>query len=189
MTRTDIEAKLKPFTESITDGSLSTLSAIRHHLSLLIEVRKIGVSIPLILEISGCPYSSSTFSDKLSKLKKQAYLNNTISQNQDITITPSIVLTNKQKQLEITRKLEANDFENTAWIKALDLYETFHENALIGIIPTLVKAGWTPTNYYLLRDKFNITTFKKLLTVIDVEIKNYRFRKNIFKDGKAFFAN
>ncbi len=62
MTRTDIEIKLKPFTESITDGSISTLSAIRNHLSLLVEVRKLGVSIPLILEISGCSYSPSTFS-------------------------------------------------------------------------------------------------------------------------------
>jgi hypothetical protein len=170
MTRTDIEIKLKPFTESITDGSISTLSAIRNHLSLLVEVRKLGVSIPLILEISGCSYSPSTFSDKLSKLKKQA-------QQSSLSVT-----TTKTQKKDIT----SNNIDYNDWIKAFDFKDTFHTNALKLIVPALEKGGWNSDNYHLLRTKYEIMTLNQLINIVGT-MKSSQFRRIVYKDGQAVF--
>ncbi|MCD9492609.1 hypothetical protein GLP30_17200 [Photobacterium phosphoreum] len=119
MTRSDIEIKLKPFTESITDSSISTLSAIRLHLPLLIDMRNIGVSVPLIIEISGCSYSVSTFYSKFSQLRKNSNINiskqvdrignQTVNQDDNILVkskTPSIENTSNANVLNIVPDIE-----------------------------------------------------------------------------------
>lgn len=108
MTKSDLENKLKPFTDSITDGTLSTMSAIRLHLSLLLDIRKIGVPIPVILEITGCPYSPSTFSDKLSKLRKKMQDNTTKGSNQNHFINTPTQQSKEPAQEIISKTTKAN---------------------------------------------------------------------------------
>lgn len=200
MTKSDIENKLKPFTDSITDGTLSTMSAIRLHLALLLDIRKIGVPVPIILEISGCPYSPSTFSDKLSKLRKETQ-NNTSNDssilNQNYAIKTSTQQsiesvqefasnTNKDEQQSNIEPPSISEIEIKAWKKAFAFSRPSHPNVFPLIIPTLTKAGWTPENYHILKKQFDINTFSQLNMVLS-NIMSCKFRKIIFRDGKAVF--
>ena len=176
----DLQKELMPFIIDVSQGILSAASCIRNHTSLILSLRSKGYSIKHIVAASSISYSTIQFSNKLSECKRASFSNNT---KNVITASKNIEPTNIKKESKKTTEIDT-----ATWKRTFNFYENYHENALIGIIPILVKAGWNTENYHLLQDKFNITTLKELITVVDVEIKNYRFRKNIFKDGKAFFS-
>ncbi|ARR51942.1 hypothetical protein [Photobacterium damselae] len=172
MTRSDIEAKLKPFTESISDGSLSTLSAIKLNLSLLIELRKIGVSVPLIIEISGCSYSPSTFYVKFSQLRKEMR-NNTSNDSSTLNQNHSIKTSTQQNKEPVQEVVTKNEHQNNSEIDINAWRETFarniHEKIPDNLIEKLARGfeeiNVNLDNWHLFAKKHSIFNTKKLLYI------------------------
>lgn len=186
MNRNDIENKLKPFTESISSGLFSTMSAIRLHLPLLIEIRKLGVPVQVILNISGCPYSQRTFINKLSQLRKEMQ-NNTSSDSSTLNQNHSIKTSTQQNKepvqevvSNITKKepLKNSEVDIDAWRDAFakNIYGKIPDHLINTLALGLAEINVTLDNWHLFAKKHSIFNVKKLLYIYSNR-RMYKFKE------------
>ncbi|HHC7135595.1 hypothetical protein ETN89_21150 (plasmid) [Photobacterium damselae subsp. damselae] len=172
MNRNDIENKLKPFTESISSGLFSTMSAIRLHLPLLIEIRELGIPVQVILNISGCSYSQRTFINKFSQLRKEMR-NNTSNDSSTLNQNHSIKTSTQQNKEPVQEVVTKNGHQNNSEIDINAWRETFarniHEKIPDNLIEKLARGfeeiNVNLDNWHLFAKKHSIFNTKKLLYI------------------------
>jgi CRISPR/Cas system-associated protein Cas5 (RAMP superfamily) len=171
--------RLKPFTDCLK-SRLSVRASILNNSGLLLGLRNEGYKIEDILELSQCNYSKQSFSNALYQAKKD-------SSNIKSTTAPK---TEEKKAAITIDNIDTNSsivFVIDDWIKAFKFNQEVKKTAsLESVVDTFEKAGWTPENFYLLKENFELHNTRQLID-LSGEIQKSKFRKIIFKDNKACF--
>lgn len=123
--------------------------------------------------------TKDTFFNALYRARKKIKQNN-IQPIKTVLIENSI----DSKRPSIPKQEQELDYSD--WIKSFAFNQNFNHKVLRVTIPDLIKGGWNPENYHILRDKFDILNYQKLSKVMGV-MRASNFRKTIYKDGKAYF--
>lgn len=196
MNKKTIEIALKPLIEQVESKLFSNASCITHNISTIVELRKLGVSLTTIIQISGLSLDEKSLSSQIYRSKKKVSYqsNDKESKLGNIVDAENGTLEHENEHKKASSDVEIEPHSNfnkggysdEDWIKAFSFTASFHPRALITVVPTLEKAGWNPDNYYILKNKFTILTFPQLVGVVG-NISSSRFRKMIFNDGNPIF--
>ena len=160
MTKEQLEQYLSPFITDLNGEVLSKFTCIRHHASLLLSLRKKGVSLTIIKEVSNLDIDIKLFSVKLSQAKRA--LNESRVMEKEFTNVADIIVTpeNKEHHNE-TYNLEKNkEYTNQDWINAFGF--NVNEKSLKFITEVFINNDITPDNWFKIKNKHDIFNDNKL---------------------------
>lgn len=177
----DIDNLKKSIKEDRESGLFSLQSIFDRHIDEFDRLKLNGYSykkmhLILNLDIAYRHYTNLLYRARCKKIKKGG-----VEDRKPIQIATNLVSTNNKY---LNEKGESEEYNKTEWIKVFNFIQPVRDTPVLdSTIKTLLKAGWTTENYHILREKYSITTFRRLIDAVSF-IRSSKFRKNIFKDNK-----
>ena len=172
-----LKERLTPFSNDIDSGrSFSAVVAI--HYELIRALQDERYPLKLIIEASGIEQSAKALSLAMYRAKQRKEKNGVVessptlatpdyqvAKNPNITKVTDTSSPSKEGEIIISEELKQ------CWTEAFgfSLSDTFLPFA----IEALMEHGWTPENYYKLKDRLNIFNSKKLTKTLS-EIKKHK---------------
>lgn len=176
----------KTIIKDLQGGILSQKAIIKRNFNTLVELRKLNISINKIIEVCGFTYTNASFRNKFYECKRSINTNDPDIQKDKCSTSTKNLESKHSIRNNTTTVLNNTTRDYSDWIEAFDFKDTFHENALKIVVPSLEKGGWDCSNYHLLRSKYEIMTLDQLIKIIGT-MKSSKYRKIVYKDGQACF--
>ncbi|HCH0965972.1 TPA: hypothetical protein NKP55_004600 [Vibrio parahaemolyticus] len=153
MKKDEIVALLQPFIDSCASGLLVPKKCIRLHFDLISKVKSMGVSYAHIIELANIPMSLSSFTVRMSEIRKER--KGCASSSSKTELSTNRVI---DHDVQFNSEYSFND-----WREAFGFFvnDEVTEDFSIGF----GEMGLTPENWHLYKERYNIFNAKRLAQV------------------------
>lgn len=153
MKKDEIVALLQPFIDSCASGLLVPKKCIRLHFDLISKVKSMGVSYTHIIELTNIPMSLSSFTVRMSEIRKEG--KESVASKSKTELSTDRVI---DHDVQFNSEYSFND-----WREAFGFFVNDEVTEDFSIC--FGEMGLTPENWHLYKERYNIFNAKRLAQV------------------------